>query len=126
MPEEDPDDVVGEFQAAVDRARARDPKLRCTVEFVRAYTPFANDPQDPWIQSVCALASHVRGAPVEAAALSGGTDVADVARLTHAKIAIHGVADFVETRNHAPDERCKISDMLNQVKIVAALVAGTY
>lgn len=126
MPEEDADEVIAEFEAAVARARARDPQLRCTVDFARTYEPFANDPGDPWIQVVCALAGHVRGEPVEAAALSGGTDVADVARRTRARIAIHGLADFVETRNHAPDERCRISDMLNQAKIVAALVAGAY
>ncbi len=126
MPEERAEDAIAEFEAAIDRARERDPELSCTVEFVRTYEPFAHDPNDPWIQSVCDLAGYVRGALVEPAALSGGTDVADVARNTHARIAIHGVADFVETRNHAPDERCKIVDLLNQVKIVAALVAGAY
>jgi len=126
MPEESPEAAMAEIDAAVDRARARDPQLNCSVEYATTYVPFANDPDDPWIVAVAQLASHVRGAPVEIAALSGGTDVADVARVASAKIAIHGLADFVETRNHAPDERCRIDDMLNQARIVATLVAGAY
>ena len=123
IPEEDEADCVAEIQAALDRARQRDPLLDCELEVRGAAVPLFSDPDDPWVVSICRLASAIRGEQIEAAALSGGTDVALLARKTGMKVAIHGQARFEDTHNHAPDERCRVGDLLAMTKLVAALAA---
>ncbi len=121
MPEEDEDECVTEIRAAIDRARQADPRLECDLQVRPLYTSFANEYGDPWVEDVCRLASRVRGEQITTAGLTGSTDVAHVARVTGARVAIHGLARFEETRNHAPDERCRISDLLALTELVAGI-----
>jgi succinyl-diaminopimelate desuccinylase len=124
IPEEDEAECIEELQAAIDRARRRDPELVAELRVRPFYTSFACDPQDPWIQRVCRLASEVRGEPIAAAGIGGSSDIAHVARVTGLPVAAHGVARMAETRNHGADERSRISDLLAVTTIVALLAAG--
>jgi succinyl-diaminopimelate desuccinylase len=120
--EEDEEQCVAEIEEAIARAEARDPELQCTLTVRPFYTSFANDPDDPWVQHVCRLASAIRGEEMIAAGINGSSDVAHVARVTGIPLAINGLARFSETHNHSPDERCRIDDVLAVTKIVANLL----
>lgn len=123
IPEEDEQAGIAEIAGAIERAKARDPELDCTLAIRPFYTSFAHDPHDPWVQQVCRLASVVRGTAIVATGINGSTDVAHTAKVTGLKVAINGLARHAETRNHGLDERCRISDVLAVTKIAACLAA---
>lgn len=128
IPEESEADCIKEIEDAIARAVARNPELKCTLEtrpFFRS--GYQRDPDDPWVQYMCRLISSVRGIPMMAAGMNGSSDVGHVAnKLPHMKVAVNGLARFKETRNHAPNERCRIEDVLHLTKIVAVLAADAY
>jgi acetylornithine deacetylase/succinyl-diaminopimelate desuccinylase-like protein len=123
LPEEDEESAIAEIAEAIERVQQVDPDLACELTIKPFYPAFASDPGDPWIQDVCRLASAIRGYPVTAAGLNGSSDVAYVGGKTTMKVAINGIVRDTETNHHAPDERCRVDDLLAATKIVATLAA---
>jgi acetylornithine deacetylase/succinyl-diaminopimelate desuccinylase-like protein len=128
IPEENAADCVKEIEDAVARAKARDPDLKCSLEIRPLFRAgYQRDPDDPWVRHICALVSQIRGTPIKAAGMNGCSDVGHVAnRLPNMRVAVNGLARFAETRNHSPNERCRVEDVLHLTKIVAVLAAGAF
>lgn len=124
IPDESLLDVTKELEAVVDRARTADALLDCSLETDPFYEPFEQDPSQPWLQRVKSLSAEVHKQPMQLAALGGPTDVAYVANKVRIPVVIHGVIRYRDSRNHAPDERCRIEDLLNLTKVIAGLAAG--
>ena len=124
IPEEDPAEVVREIEEAVSRARARDPKLDCELAVNPIYVAFYGDPQHPFVQKVRRTVRAVTGLDVPVAASNGSTDVGYTVRKTGLVSAAYGVGRYKESNGHGADENCRISDLLDTVKVVCALAAG--
>jgi succinyl-diaminopimelate desuccinylase len=123
-PDETLQDVTKELQQIVDTARSADSLLQCTLETDPFYEPFSQDMTLPWLKHVQDLIARVHGEDVPLAALGGPTDVAHAANRLGIPVVIHGLIRYRDSRNHAPDERCRIDDLLNLTKVIAGLAAG--
>jgi acetylornithine deacetylase/succinyl-diaminopimelate desuccinylase-like protein len=122
--EEKEDDVIGEIQQIVHDFAANDPLVACSLETHRFYEPFSQDRSHPWLGRVQRLVSLVHDQEVPLACLSGPNDVGYVANRLGIPVAIHGLSRYGESRTHASDERCRVSDLLYVTKVVAGLAAG--
>lgn len=123
-PEETLQEVTSELERIVEKARSADPLLQCTLETDPFYEPFSQDLSGPWLADVKNLVSAVHGQDVPLAALGGPTDVGYAANHLAIPVVIHGVIRYRDSRNHAPDERCRVIDILNLTKVIAGLAAG--
>jgi acetylornithine deacetylase/succinyl-diaminopimelate desuccinylase-like protein len=124
IPQETLQEVTSELQRIVETARSADPLLQCTLETDPFYEPFSQDMTHPWLKDVQNLVSGVHGKEVPLAALGGPTDVAYAANRLEIPVVIHGLIRYRDSRNHAPDERCRVDDLLNLTKVIAGLAAG--
>jgi succinyl-diaminopimelate desuccinylase len=124
LPEEDERDCIDELQEALKRARARDKTLDCELDITPFYPAFMRDVGDPWLRRIQTVVEAIRGHAIPMAGIAGSTDVAHVANIARMGIAANGLARINDTRNHAPDERCRIDDLLALTKIVAVLAAS--
>ncbi len=123
-PQETLEEVTSELHRIVETARSTDPFLQCTLETDPFYEPFSQDMTHPWLKHVQTLVSRVHRQDVPLAALGGPTDVAYAANRLGIPVVIHGLIRYRDSRNHAPDERCRVDDLLNLTKVIAGLAAG--
>ncbi|RMF92714.1 MAG: M20 family peptidase [Nitrospinota bacterium] len=121
IPEEDEEEVRREIQAAVDRARARDPQLDCTLKINPVYTSFFSDPHHPWPRKVQEVVRFVTGEEINICGSQGSTDVAYTVKKTGLVSASFGVGRARESNGHGVDENARISDILNLVKVICTL-----
>ncbi len=115
-------EVKRKIQVAIDRARAKEPQLDGTLKTNRVYTAFLFDPNHPWPIKVQEVVNVVAGEEINICGSQGSTDVAYTVKKTGLVSASFGVGRAKESHGHGVDENARVSDTLNLVKVVCALV----
>ncbi|MFQ6067296.1 MAG: M20 family metallopeptidase [bacterium] len=121
IPEEEESQVIREIQDAVNKAQARDPKLKYELKTTPSYPSFFQDPNHPWVQKVKRAAELVSGEKLSVFGSGGSTDVAYIVKATQMKVASYGTSRHKESGIHGENENVRIGDLLNLVKCVAIL-----
>ncbi len=70
------------------------------------------------------VVDFVTGEDLPITGLSGSTDVAHTVKVTGMASAGFGVGRAQESHGHGDDENARVEDILNLVKVVAALATG--
>ncbi|NMX21140.1 acetylornithine deacetylase [ANME-1 cluster archaeon GoMg4] len=127
IPEEAIEDVVKEFEAAVETIKARhgiDLELYLKPGFPPLFTDPDPDPDDDdeWVTRVKAAASDAFGVSKETIGVQGGLDIAYAVQRTHQPVCALGVGSWTESNAHGPDENVRISDLKNYVKFLIRLL----
>ncbi len=121
IPEEDEEEIKREIQEAVERAKARDPQLDCTLKINPVYTSFFSDPNHPWPRKVQQVVKEITGEVISICGSQGSTDVAYTVKATGLVSASYGVGRAKESNGHGVDENARVSDILNLVKVICVL-----
>jgi succinyl-diaminopimelate desuccinylase len=124
IPGEEMEDAIKEIETAVATAKANNPDFVCELILNPIYIPFVIDPQHPWVLKVKAAVELATGQPCPIFASSGSTDVGHAVKVTGMAHATYGVAQYRESRGHGPDENCRISNIIETAKAIAAVAAG--
>lgn len=126
IPEESWDSAVDELQSVVDGVARSMPELSFRTEVVPIYrNGWQGSESEPFTRLLAATAAVVRREPIDSGGSFGsGSDAAYVARNLGLATASHGIARVGESRPHAPNERARVSDILDLAKIIAALATG--
>ncbi len=125
IPEEAIEDVVKEFEAAVETIKTRrgiDLELYLKPGFPPLFTDPDDDHNDEWVSRVKAAASDAFGVSKEAIGVQGGLDIAYAVKKTHQPVCALGVGSWTESNAHGPDENVRISDLKNYVKFLIRLL----
>ncbi len=125
IPEEAIEDVVKEFEAAVETIKARhgiDLELYLKPGFPPLFTDPDPDDDDEWVSRVKAAASDAFGVSKETIGVQGGLDIAYAVQKTHQPVCALGVGSWTESNAHGPDENVRISDLKNYVKFLIRLL----
>ncbi|MBI3968581.1 MAG: M20/M25/M40 family metallo-hydrolase [Chloroflexi bacterium] len=124
LPEEPEEDVIAEIRAAFERAKAKDPLLDAEIAFRPFYMSHAGDPNHPWAKEVHRIVEAVVGEPRPITASGGSSDVAYCSHVTGIPVVGFGIGRYKESMNHGIDENIRIGDLLDLVKITAAVATG--
>ena len=127
IPEEAIEDVVKEFEAAVETIKTRhgiDLELYLKPGFPPLFTDPDPDPDDDdeWVSRVKAAASDAFGVSKETIGVQGGLDIAYAVQKTHQPVCALGVGSWTESNAHGPDENVRISELKNYVKFLIRLL----
>ncbi len=123
IPEEAVEDVVKEFEAAVETIKTRrgiDLELYLKPGFPPLFTD--SDDDDEWVTRVKDAASDAFGVSKETIGVQGGLDIAYAVKKTHQPVCALGVGSWTESNAHGPDENVRISDLKNYVKFLIRLL----
>ena len=124
LPEEDEETAIAELRAAVDRARARVPRLDATLTIHPFYTSYSISPDHPWPLRLQRVAEAVTGGKYPFVGSSGSSDVAHVARVTGIPTARVGVNRPIGANAHGINENVQLSDLADLIKIICALATN--
>jgi len=123
IPEEAVEDVVKEFEAAVETIKTRR-GIDLELYLKPGFPPLFTDPDDDdeWVSRVKAAASDAFGVSKETIGVQGGLDIAYAVKKTHQPVCALGVGSWTESNAHGPDENVRISDLKNYVKFLIRLL----
>ncbi len=74
IPGESNDDVIAQFEAAIERARVSHPNIDATVEIVDSGMPFEVEPGSPLVQTMAQSTAEVTGHDTEIIGFRGASD----------------------------------------------------
>ncbi|MEA2075315.1 MAG: ArgE/DapE family deacylase [Euryarchaeota archaeon] len=123
IPEEAIEDVVKEFEAAIETIKTRR-GIDLELYLKPGFPPLFTDPDDDdeWVSRVKAAASDAFGVSKETIGVQGGLDIAYAVKRTHQPVCALGVGSWTESNAHGPDENVRISDLKNYVKFLLRLL----
>ncbi len=124
IPEERVEEVVQEFEEAVENIRRRhglELELRCEPGF----PPMFTDPDEDWVKRVQAAASNSFGVQKEIIGVQGGLDVGYAVQKTGQPVCAFGVGSSVESNAHGADENVRLQDLENYVRFLVRLLGST-
>jgi succinyl-diaminopimelate desuccinylase len=121
IPEETEEDVVKEFEAAVEAIKTKH-GIELDLYPKPGFPPMFSDPKDEWVRRVREAASDAIGVSKEVIGVQGGLDVAYAVQKTNQPVCAYGVGSWTESNAHGPDENVRISDLTNYVKFLLRLL----
>jgi len=121
IPEETEDNVVSEFEAAVEAIKTKH-GIELDLYPKPGFPPMFSDPDDEWVKRVQLAASDAIGVSKGPIGVQGGLDVAYAVQKTHQPVCAFGVGSWTESNAHGPDENVRISDLTNYVKFLVRLL----
>ena len=121
IPEEAEEDVVKEFEAAVEAIKTKH-GIELDLYPKPGFPPMLTDPNDEWVRRVREAASDAIGVSKGVIGVQGGLDVAYAVQKTNQPVCAYGVGSWTESNAHGPDENVRISDLTNYVKFLVRLL----
>jgi acetylornithine deacetylase/succinyl-diaminopimelate desuccinylase-like protein len=121
VPNQQPQEVLAQLRAHLDRLGFTDVKILSLADQERAVrTPL----DDPWVRTVARVAEAFYGKPPEIAINSPGTAPMDVLvdEVTGSLLFAPGGAGYEGSRIHAPDEHIRLADLTEATKLTALLL----
>lgn len=121
LPEEGLDRTRTEIAALLDKARARMPEVRFSIEDRLVFEPTRTDAQAPVVTALAEAIEQVTGRRAELVASPGTYDHKHVSRIAKVPQCVAygpGLLDLA----HQPDEYCDVSDIISATKVLALAV----
>ena len=118
IPEERGEDVIKEFQDAVDRGRARSKALDVDVQVVYAYPSVTYDMDSVYQQKKRAAMRAVKGyTELERSGRGGSNDMSFVQQILHTdQFVMFGPGRMATSNAHGANESISVQDLLDEVK----------
>jgi acetylornithine deacetylase/succinyl-diaminopimelate desuccinylase family protein len=108
IPGETNDDVIAQFEAAIERARTSHPGIDATVEIVDSGMPFEVDVGSPLVQTMATAAAEVTGKQPDVIGFRGASDARFLAE-AGAAVIVFGPGDI--TVAHTAQEFIDLDDL---------------
>jgi succinyl-diaminopimelate desuccinylase len=121
IPEEAEEDVVKEFEAAVEAIKSKH-GIALDLYPKPGFPPMFTDPDDEWVKRVQVAATDAFGVSKGVIGVQGGLDVAYVVQRTKQPVCSFSVGNWMESNAHGPDENVRLSDLTNYVKFLVRLL----